>query len=135
LHLRFRELLDYVAYFLLTRIDAAKHYVKQRVLWLSLIALGVLAGAGAIITAVVLLCAGIAAGLSELFGHAWIGELTTGILLLGVTAALGSFMFHRLMKQSHRERVAKYAAFRARFRAKYGHDMGPDRRQEQGARK
>jgi hypothetical protein len=131
LHLRFRELVDYVVYFLMTRIDAARHYVKQKILWLSLIALGVLAGAGAVVTAVVLLCTGIADGLSALFGRVWAGELATGVILLGVTGLLGSYMFGRLVKQSHQERVAKYDAFRARFRERYGHDIddpaGPQR--------
>jgi hypothetical protein len=132
LHLRFRELVDYVVYFLMTRIDAARHYVKQKILWLSLIALGVLAGAGAVVTAVVLLCTGIADGLSALFGRVWAGELATGVILLGVTGFLGSFVFERMLKQSHQERVAKYEAFRARFRERYGHDIddpgGPQQR-------
>jgi len=133
LHLRFRELVDYVVYFLMTRIDAARHYVKQKILWLSLIALGVLAGAGAVVTAVVLLCTGIADGLSVLFGRVWAGELATGIILLGVTGFLGSFVFERMLKQSHQERVAKYEAFRARFRERYGHDIdGPGGPQQRG---
>jgi|HubBroStandDraft_1064217.scaffolds.fasta_scaffold401231_2 hypothetical protein len=132
LHVRFGELFDFAVYYLVSRIDAAKLYVKRKILWLSVIALAVLACAGATVTAVVLLCAGIADGLSELFGHRWAGELATGIILLGATAGAGSLLMNRLVGQSHQERIAKFEAMRARHRRRHGRDIADVARESQG---
>lgn len=131
LHLQFRELLDYLVYYIASRIDAVKFYIKRRILWMAMVALGVLAGAGAIVTAVVLLCEGIADSLSALFGRRWAGELATGVLLLGATVIIGYFALNNLISQSHRERVAKFEEFRARHRQRYGHDVA-DRAHQHG---
>jgi hypothetical protein len=129
LYLRLGELFDYAAYYLLTRIDAGKHYLKRKILWLSIVALTVLACAGATVTAVVLLCAGVADGLSDLLGHRWAGELLTGVLLLAVTAGAGYWLMNHLVGQSKRERMMKFEKMRARHRQRYGHDIADAARQ------
>ncbi len=123
LRTRLEELADYVAYYLSSRIDALRMSIRWRIIWGWLIGVAVLAGAGAIVTAVALLCEGICDGLSELLGRRWAGELATGVLLLGIVALVGYLIVSRLVRRAHRRITNKYEAFRARQRERYGRDV------------
>ncbi|MGD0388739.1 MAG: hypothetical protein ABSC42_07275 [Tepidisphaeraceae bacterium] len=120
---RLEELADYFAYYLASRIDALKLAVKRRIIFGVMVAVAALAGAGAIVTAVVLLCEGICDGLSVFLGHRWAGELATGVLLLGALALIGYLILSRLIRQSRRRTIGKYEEFRARQRERYGRDV------------
>jgi hypothetical protein len=119
---RISELVDYFLYYISARIDTLKFAVKKRIFTASWIAIGVLAGAGAIITAVVLLCEGVCDGLSVLFGHRWAGELATGVLLLGGVAGIGYGIVWQLIRSSHLKSMAKYEGMRKKEREKFGRD-------------
>ena len=123
---RIEELADYFAYYLASRIDALKLAVQRRIIFGVVVAVAALAGAGAIVTAVVLLCEGICDALSVVFGHRWAGELATGVLLLGAFALAGYLIRSWLIRQWRRRTIGKYEAFRARQRERYGRDVaGP----------
>jgi hypothetical protein len=109
---RVSQLVDYFVYYVSTRIDILKFGIKKRIFIGSWIAIGVLASAGAIITAVVLLCDGICDGLTVLLGHRWAGELLTAVLLLGGVAIVGFGIVGQLIKRSNLKTMAKYEALR-----------------------
>jgi hypothetical protein len=119
---RISEVVDYFLYYISARIDSLKFAFKRRVFIASWIAIAVLAAAGAIITGVVLLCEGICDGLSVLFGHRWAGELTTGVLLLGVVAVGGFGAVGHLIRRSHLKSMAKYEAMSKKERERFGRD-------------
>lgn len=119
---RISELIDYFLYYISARIDTLKFAVKRRIFIASWIAIAVLAGAGAIITAVALLCEGVCDGLSVLFGHRWAGELATGAMLILVVAGGGYGAVWYLIRQSHLKSMAKYEAMRQKEREQFGRD-------------
>ncbi len=119
---RISELIDYFFYYISARIDTLKFAVKRRIFIASWIAIAVLAGAGAIITAVALLCEGVCDGLSVLFGHRWAGELATGTMLILVVAGGGYGAVWYLIRQSHLKSMAKYEAMRRKEREQFGRD-------------
>jgi hypothetical protein len=123
LHQRLDEFGDYLAYYLITRLDALKFAVKRRLLTGALGLIAVLAAAGTIITAVCLLCEGISDGLSVLFGHRWLGEIVTGVLLLGGVAIAGWISVERLVHGPHLRTVKRYEELRRRQRERYGRDV------------
>ncbi len=117
---RVAEMLDYFLYYLSARIDSVKFGIKRRIFIGSTIAVAVLAGAGAIVTAVVLLSEGICDGLSELLGRRWAGELVTGCLLVIVVGAGAYVTLGRLIRRSHRKIIAKYEAMQRRHEDRFG---------------
>jgi hypothetical protein len=119
---RISELIDYFFYYISARIDTLKFAVKRRIFIASWIAIAVLAGAGAIITAVALLCEGVCDGLSVLFGHRWAGELATGAMLILVVAGGGYGAIWYLIRRSHLKSMAKYEAMRRKEREQFGRD-------------
>lgn len=118
---RLAELQVYIAHYLAVRIDRAKYELRKLVLFIGLGAILALAAAGAIVTAVVLLCEGIAGGLGALFGHRWIGDLVTGILLLAGALAVVYFGTRGIIDWSHKHTKQRYEQRRARQRAQF-HD-------------
>jgi len=120
---RFDEFVDYAVYYLISRIDALKFAIKRRILTASLISVAVLAAAGAIITAVVLLAEGICDGLTDLLGHRWAGEFATGALLLGGVGIAGIYAITRFMSGPHLRTVRQYEALRQRQRERRGCDV------------
>src|SRR5579872_593304 len=99
---RLGEFVEYAVYYLASRLDAFKLAIKRRIVTASIIAVAVLAAAGAIVTATALLCEGICDGLSELLGHRWAGELATGVLLLGLVGMIAYFGISRVVEDSHK---------------------------------
>ena len=116
------EFLDYLQYYISARIDSAKYAIRRRILVGSMIAVAVLAGAGVIVTSVVLLCEGICDGLSDLLGHRWAGELVTGFLFLVVVGGGAYIALNRMIGSSHRRIIAKYEAMQQRQRERFGRD-------------
>jgi hypothetical protein len=94
---------------------------------------GVLAVAGMVVTAIVLICDGICDGLSLLFHHRWIGELVTGVLVLLIVVAVGWLGLRQVFALSHAKTSAKYDALRQRQRADFGQDVA-QRADEGGSR-
>jgi hypothetical protein len=120
---RFDEFVDYAVYYLICQLDALKFAIKRRILTASIMAVTVLAAAGAIVTAVVLLCEGICDALSGLLGHRWAGELVTSLLLLGLVALAGSIAVNRLFIGPHQKIIDRYEELRRRQRQRHGRDV------------
>jgi hypothetical protein len=117
---RVAEVLDYFLYYLSAQIDSVKFAIKKRIFIAATIAVAVLAGAGAIVTAVVLLCEGICDGLSELLGRRWAGELATGCMLV-IVVGIGAYVtLGRLIRRSHKRIIAKYEAMQKRHEDRFG---------------
>jgi membrane protein implicated in regulation of membrane protease activity len=121
---RFDELKEYVSYLIAAKIDAYKLMMLNAAVYGALGVIGLLAGAALVVTAVALTCIGVAEGLAALFGgRPWLGNLVTGVLLLGAvaTAALVGLKF--LSRQSRQRTLKKYAARQQQQRARFGEDV------------
>jgi hypothetical protein len=120
---RLGEFVEYAIYYLASRLDAFKLAIKRRIVTASIIAVAVLAAAGAIVTATALLCEGICDALTELLGRRWAGELTTGVLLLGLVGITAYYGISRVVSDSHRRAIHRYEEWRRRQRERYGRDV------------
>jgi len=120
---RVEEFSDYAVYYLLSKIDAIKFAIARRIMVASFIAIGVLAAAGAIVTAVVLVCEGICDGLSELLGRRWAGELATGAVLLGGVVVLGWIAVRKFAGRPHLSSVKRFEYLRRRQKERRGRDV------------
>jgi hypothetical protein len=120
---RVDEFVDYAVYYLICQLDALKFAIKRRILTASIMAVTVLAAAGAIVTAVVLLCEGICDALSSLLGHRWAGELVTSLLLLGLVAVAGAIAVNKIFIGPHQKMVDRYEEMRRRQRDRHGRDV------------
>jgi hypothetical protein len=118
---QFAEVREYVAIYLRTRADLFKVTVRNFVFVSILAATAVLLAAALIVTAVVLLCRGIAEGLTILLGGcAWAGDLITGVLLLLVIAVViyGSITY--ITRSFKKTTFRHYAAQKRRERRPQG---------------
>ena len=134
LHNRFDEFVDYAIYYLISRLDALRYAFKRRILIASIMAVTVFAAAGAIVTAVVLLCEGICDALSAMLGHRWAGELVTSLLLLGLVAVAGSIAINRLFIGPYHKLVDRYDELRRRQRQRHGRDVRDRARDDKSPR-
>jgi len=120
---RVSELAEYLSYYISAKTDGIKVTVRNIGLYAVLGVVGLLAGATFVVSAVVLVCFGIAAALAKLFGSVWAGALVTGVLflvLLGVGAMLGM----KAMTKGSRERtVKKYGSRQQQQRTQFGTDV------------
>jgi hypothetical protein len=105
---RAQEFGDYLAYYLLTKIDAIKFAVERRIMMASIILIGVLAAAGTI---------------GALLGHRWAGELLTGVVLLGGVGLMYFLAMKRFARRPHPESVRQYEAMRRRQKKRRGRDV------------
>jgi hypothetical protein len=119
-----KALQAYVSYYLAIRTESLKVKIRQAALMAAMGLLGLLAGAGLVIYAVVLLLSGIAEGLTVLFGNrAWAGDLLTGGLFLAIVFG-GMYAGMRIWtKISWRKTEEKYERRRNQQRADLGRDV------------
>ena len=121
---RVSELAEYISYMLSAKVDGVKLTLRNMALYAALGVVGLIAAGAVVVSAVVLVCVGVAGGLSALFGdRPWQGALVAGLLLLAVIGAGTWFGLSRLMKGSRERTVQKYAAREQQQRAKFGHDI------------
>jgi hypothetical protein len=121
---RLQELQEYVSYFISAKTDALKLTLVNAGLYAALGIVGLFAGATLVITAVVLACIGVAGALAALFGNRpWLGNLVTGVLLLGIVAAVILIGLKKLTGASKERTLKKYAARQQQQRAKFGADV------------
>ena len=120
---KFAELGEYANHYLSAKTDALKLSLRNAAVFAALGIVGLIVAAGFAVTAVVLLCIGIAQGISTMLGgHPWAGNLITGALLLaliggGVAVGLGM-----LRKSSKKATVRKYELRQRDQRERFGHD-------------
>ena len=126
------EIAEYVSYYLSAKWDGVKLSLKNVGIFAVLGVVGLIAGAALVITAVVQVCSGIAQGLAVLFGgRLWLGNLVTGILLLGLVAAGAYFGLSSLMGKSRKATVNKYELRKKHERNRFGHDVEQQARKQQ----
>ena len=129
IHYAFEQLAearDYIGFYLRTRAELLKLTVRRFVV---LAVLGVIAGIFALallVTATVLLCRGIAEGLTHLFGgRVWAGDLVAGG---GLLLVIGAAIYGTIFTLSHSWKKRTFSAFaeqkRQERRGSGGHE-GP----------
>jgi membrane protein implicated in regulation of membrane protease activity len=118
------EMREYVSYYLATSADSVKLSIRNTVLYAVLGLLALVVGAAMLITAAVLVLSGIADGLTRLLdGHAWAGQLITGLVVLTLAALLSWFGIKRLMNSSRQKTIDKYEHRLQQQRTAFGHDV------------
>lgn len=114
---------EYAAHLATAQVDIVR--LRARNLFVGLVmgvAFALLAWITAI-TATVFLIRGIAGGLAAAFGgRAWLGELLTGILILGLLAASMGLIAVTRQKRRRQMKVAKYELRKTRQRDRFGRD-------------
>jgi hypothetical protein len=121
-HEHFAEMGEYFNQYVSAKIDIGRFHVRRFIFKVLLFLLFVLAGAGLIVTAVVLACSGLAHGLGELIGRQWIADLITGLVLL-IAVYLGLWVAFRRLQEYISQRVSeRYENRRNVQRQRFGHD-------------
>jgi hypothetical protein len=117
------ELKEYAAHYLSARVDALKLTVRNAVLWIAVGALALLAALSVIVTAIVILCVGLAQAIAAaLGGRVWAGNLIVGAVLIGGTV-LGVWIgLKRLIAASRSRTMERYERKLRRERVELGHD-------------
>jgi hypothetical protein len=117
------ELREYLSYYTAARIDALKGSVRRLVLWAAVALIGLLAVAGMVVTAVVLICNGICDALTRLLHSRSLGELLTGLLLLVCLVGSAYFGLGMVHERWYSRTIKKYEARRKRQRDQFGRDV------------
>lgn len=118
------EMKEYASYYLAAKLDSWKASVRNLLLYAVLGLVALIAGAGVLVTAAVLLLAGLAGALGDLLGDKrWAGDLIVGLLVLGGTLAGTWWMMARMTRNWRKQTVAKYEDRKRQQRKNYGHDV------------
>lgn len=121
---RLGEVREYAAYYVKARVDKIKVSVRNILVMAALGIVGLVAATALVVTAVVLLCQGIALGLATLFGgRVWLGYLVTAILLLGMIGGAAYVGIGRLTKTSKERMVRAYEQRKRQQRVEHGTDV------------
>ena len=123
----------YFTHFVSAKIDGFLLSSRQIALWTALGIMGLMALIGLIVTAIVLLLSGAAAGLGLLFGgQLWLGQVVVGGGLL-ILLALGIFIGMRTWQhRSRQQKVQQYDERQLQQRAAFGRSVA-DRATEDAA--
>jgi membrane protein implicated in regulation of membrane protease activity len=120
---RLGELSEYVSYYIAARADALKVTARMAGVYAALGVVALMAGIAFVVSAVVLVCFGIAALLVWALHSLWLGTLVAGVIFLALLAT-GALLGMRMLKRSSRERtVQKYGSRQQHQRAEYGTDV------------
>jgi len=126
---RIAQLKAYASYYLAAKMDGIKLSARNAGIYAALGVVGLLAGGTIIVMAAALVILGIAHGLGSLFGHGWLCDLITGIVILGIIAAGVVFGLRAVTNSSRKRTVEKYEQWQHEQRQEFGTDV------EQAARK
>ena len=127
------ELREYLAHFVSAKVDGVVLSVRQLAMWGILGVAGVIALAGLIITALVLLLDGAATGVALLLGgRLWLGQILVGGVILALLA-LGMILGMRAWQRRwHQQKVQQYDERQLQQRHTFGHSVA-DRATEDAA--
>jgi len=127
------ELREYLAHFVSAKVDGVVLSIRQLAMWGILGVAGVIALAGLIITALVLLLDGAATGVALLLGgRLWLGQILVGGVVLALLA-LGMILGMRAWQRRwHRQKVQQYDERQLQQRHVFGHSVA-DRATEDAA--
>ncbi|HEX5244165.1 MAG TPA: hypothetical protein VFW23_12955 [Tepidisphaeraceae bacterium] len=121
---RLAELREYALYFVSAKLDGIKLSLRNAVIYAGLGIVGALAGGAVIAVAAALLVIGAAHGIgAALGGHAWLGDLIIGVLVLAVVGIGAVMAVKWLTKSFHQQLVNKYQSRQQEQRRTYGHDV------------
>jgi hypothetical protein len=121
---RFRELKSHLSYAAEVKLDQVKAAVRSALIFTLLGIVAAIAAAGLVVTAVVLLCMGIASAITALTHSVWIGDITAAVLILGGVVLAVYIGINRLTKASYANMVKKYESRRREQKSEFGHDVG-----------
>jgi membrane protein implicated in regulation of membrane protease activity len=127
------ELQAYLAHFVSAKVDGILLSLRQLVLWAVLGVVGLIALAGLLVTALVLLLDGAATGLGLLFGgRLWLGQAVVGVVVLALLI-LGMLIGMRTwQRRARQQKVQQYDERQLQQRRDYGHSVA-DRAMEDPA--
>jgi len=118
------ELKEYASYYIAAKIDGIKRAVRNIGLYAALGIVGLIAGGAIVATAAGLLIVGVAELLTRLFGdRAWLGDIVTGLLVLGVIGGLAWWMMNKLTNTWRTQTVKKYEQRKQSQRERFAHDV------------
>lgn len=118
-----REWGEYAAYFLTAKADRLKVSARSAFIYGLFIGLIILVTAGLMIVGGWFMVLGLAGGLGEWFGSAWLGNLVAGlVVLLGSAGAmvLGTRKFNQRMKQ---RTIERYEQRQRNQESAFGHSV------------
>jgi len=118
------ELREYLAHFVSAKVDGIVLSVRQIAMWGVLGAAGLIALAGLIVTALVLLLDGAATGVALLLGgRLWLGQIIVGGVVLALLA-LGMILGMRAWQRRWRlQKVQQYDERQLQQRTAFGHNV------------
>jgi membrane protein implicated in regulation of membrane protease activity len=127
------ELREYLTHFVSAKVDGIVLSVRQLAMWGIVGVAGVIALAGLIITALVLLLDGAATGVALLLGgRLWLGQILVGGVVLALLA-LGMILGMRAWQRRwHLQKVQQYDERQLQQRHIFGHSVA-DRATEDAA--
>ena len=118
------ELKEYAGYYISAKADGIKQTVRNVGLYAALGVVGAIVGGAIVATAAGLLVVGLAHALGTLFGgRYWLGDLVTGVLILGGVAGGAYFMMNKLTGTWRSQTLKKYEQRKQDQRERYGHDV------------
>jgi len=118
------ELKEYASYYVAAKIDGFRRTLRNLGLYAALGVLGLIAGGAVLATAAGLIVIGIAEGLTSLFGgRAWLGDIVTGIVVLGAIAGGVWLMMNKLTGSWRSQTMKKYEERKQSQRERFGHDV------------
>jgi hypothetical protein len=118
------ELQAYLAHFVSAKVDSVLLSARQIALWIVLGVVGLIALGGLLVTAIVLLLVGAAAGLALLFGgQLWLGQMVVGagvLVLFALALLIGMRTWQRRWRQ---QKVQQYDERQLQQRTAFGRSV------------
>jgi hypothetical protein len=128
------ELKEYAGYYVSAKVDGIKQSVRNIGLYAALGVLGAIVGGAIVATAAGLLVVGLAEALGNLFGgRYWLGDLVTGILILGAVGGGAYFMMNKLTGAWRTQTLKKYEQRKQDQRQRFDHDVATRAREAAAA--
>ena len=118
------ELKEYAGHFVAAKWDGIKLSVRNAGLYAALGVVGLIAFGGLIVTAIVLLCVGLAGAIGAIFNpdRPWAGSLIVGVVILAAVVVGMMIGLKKLASASRKRTVDKYESRLRHQRVEYGHD-------------
>lgn len=127
----FSELKAYARDYVAAKVDGIKLSAKRAVIFAGLGVVGLIVGGAILVTAAVLLLAGLANLLASVFDppKPWFGQLIVGFIVLAGALTGTWLVLRRLTNASKKATLQKYQAMHEQQRREYGHDVAERSRQ------
>ncbi len=120
-----RELRDYARMLLGVRADRAALAIRRKTTQLAILAALAVVGTAVLVAAAIQIVQGFSQALTLVFGgRAWLGNLTSGLVVLAAIAACGSVVLSRRKKKALEEHLAKYERLHHEHRTRHGRFAG-----------